>query len=593
MMHLAFLALAPASHGGDDHPPSQGTDGVHQVYDLGTITPVFDEQGWSLSTFAPLHTSLHELPRSNARHLYSETTPDVVVELLSAVLGEELNQPGRDISIEDNSKLLLLVPAVAQSKARAMLNALEQGFTASIEIGVDIVLIQGSAEADWPQRGILEPGEADRLLASWAAKGGQRRSHVLRIQPGRTSVIDLSRRISFLGDYDVEIAQGAATYDPVIFSADEGLQLFVRGSSAAGGTALTLFVSDAQLFGGVQTHDIELSAFVGIAAKDEKEPGQAVFLRGPEKVQSVDVLFRSIAADTYLPDGKTAVLAMRTAVGPTPIQELVVLRKLGGSIQPFYATNLPNSSNRLLIVDTEAVQPVALQVLRGEEELSSDGTYPGFPHVVVQTQGDPALTMFDWIAERFANWQRMGSWALILTDPSWDEDAAGQLERFVARSHAAVDLLELDVALRQSGGATPLRFSLPVRAGSSCGVTLGEARTAVVDYDVEVAQFSSVADPTPGLYFSGGAWILEPSRSSTGAVSLAMRGAGHVQVGQSSGLHPGTPLLGGLELAQFDRLEVDERMTVTPQQGQPARFEIGDKALAGPGPALRLDILLR
>lgn len=601
MILTICLALSPAlsAEPNDGGKSELAPDSVLVTYDLRPVLPEFDSGGWQQSlVISPEFDNFIESVSIAPGELYGKEGPDVIVDLLSQVVGEELRQAGAQFSLEGESDLVVLAPPLVQTKVGAALALLEAALSASAEIVVDVYALDSVADADFPAKNVLSSADAERLAATWLGRGATRRTSSVRLTAGRTSLVDQTRRTPFLRDFDVEIAQGAAIQDPILDEAITGLRFALRGVPAAGGIALGVFLFDGELVGGVQEHALKVRAFQGMvqgSPTDSNNPfrtlnlpfdGATTFIEGPTALQSVDVLYRSVAFDTFLPADKTLVLSSMVAFGGKKSGELVFLRLASNALKPFHAADVAETTRRLVLVNSEIVRPLRFDF----HSSGVDYAYASQPLIDATLGGESSFLVFDWMKDHFSVWRKMGPWALAVTDPAWDQGSAQDLERMVAQWKADTRLIDVDVVLRSGdAGGVVMRFGVPIRPGGSAGAVIGVTSTLLVDYDVEVAQLCAVADAMVAPMFHGLALALDASQNAAGSISLGLRGRAQLLSGPVGTFDAKSPFHGPISLATLTGLRIEERLSITRTDGKPGRASIGDGSPQG----TRLEIEVR
>ena len=582
-MIQAFLVLALAVQEPQAPAEGQKEESTLQIYDLRPLMPRFDSDGtWQQSLLVPSADPHGELPGVRLSSLHRDSTPEVIIDLITQVLGDELRYEGREVSLDGESRLLVLAPPPVQARVRSALAALEGALAAFITLRVDILTMQGDIEAAWPAQSLLAEEEVDRTIDTLLGRGASHQSYEFEAAAGRTSGIDTNRMLPLVFDYDVEIAQGAVVFDPVMLTAEEGTRILLRAAPTPGGVLISCVLIDAQALGDVRSVPATLRGQVG------REQGGYTLVEGPEVLQSVDVLFRSVALDTFIPRGRAVLFATRSELAGSPKSgQLVVLRRVGGILDSYYSSQVADSTRRLALVNTELFSPPRLSVAGGHD-LSAFAISQ--PYVVATLHSEPSLFLFDWMKYRFSVWRRLGPWAMAVTDPAWDGDSAGQLERLVGRWRTDERLVELELRLH-AGDAVPVRCSVPLRPGSSCGVVVGVTTLVLHDYDVEVAQFAAVVDPLRTAVLNGLAVGISPSIGSDGELTITLDGSAHLLAGPIQPLALSGPLLGAIDEVVVDRLTLSDRLRFGAPR-RPQSRSIGTAA-AGDRRALRLEVIAR
>ena len=141
-----------------------------------------------------------------------------------------------------------------------------------------------------------------------------------------------------------------------------------------------------------------------------------------------------------------------TEVGGAKHQQLVVLRRVGGSLRSFYSFPIPGSSRTLLAVNTELMRAPRFSIR--EEPWIRHRRSGGHPYVAATLDSEPSLFLFDWMKYRFSIWRRVGPWAVVVTDPAWDDDSARELTELLAKSRPEARVIDSGLDLQQ-GSAHP------------------------------------------------------------------------------------------------------------------------------------------
>jgi hypothetical protein len=574
MSFVLFALLLLPSPAGD----AAQADSVLVVYDLRPVLPRYDSgSGWESLVVPPFEGTEHG---GGGHDLdFEQESPDVVVDLLSQILGDELRFEGREIAL-DGTKLVVLAPAPIQARVRDTLEALEAALGASVELQVD--LYELPAGAAWPARAVMDAAEVDRGAAALFGPDPQRASYTLSLSAGRTAVLDMTRREPFLFDYDVEIAQGSVMYDPIVRDAQEGTRMLVRAVPSTEGLSLSIVALRSKIAEAPTEIPVPLVGRVSAEKEDMRE------VQGPAAMQSVAVLSHALAFDGFLPEGKALLFGSRVAVGGHEGGWLAVLRKTGGTLSSYQVRKLPNSSRSLVFVNSELVVPPAIELERG---IVNEHTLP-MPYVAARTGERASLFLFDWMKYRFSVWRRIGPWAIAVHDPAWDDGAPDELSRLLAQWKPESRSLAIQGALLRGEAAAPVRWMLPARPGTSFAVASGLTTLALHDFDVEVAQFAGVADPVRVPIFEGLTAIVATGLEADAPLALDLRATALVRSGGTS-MDLKTPMLGTLQLPAFERLELEATRRLAHGPGKATRVELGDVSQKEAGGEMRLSIEIR
>jgi hypothetical protein len=570
-------------------PQDAGEQGPTLVrYDLRPLAPHFDAGSeWKESLVSGLANPWDDRPEVHVHGLYDAPPTEVLVEIVTQVLGDELHLQGRELSLDGSDGLLVLAPPATQERIRTVLDALGAALSSSVRIQLDAYTLTQGAGPRLVEKNVLTIQEADGLGGNLMSQGAQHVEHTFDLFPGRTAVLDHSQRLSLLYDYDIEIAQGAVAFDPFVVDVDLGLRVFLRGVPTDDGTILTFLVSQNELLGEVVERAVSTKGAVGGQGRD----AGLEYIQGPSSAQTVDVLTRSVAASALLPEGQALVFSSESVRGGQRSRHVVVLRRIAKTGGAFHRTRLAGTSRTLMVVNGELLGAPRFAFTNGAHEYTGAGSYP---YVTAVLQSRPAPFLFDWLKYRFSVWRRIGPWAVIVTDPAWDDRADQELDALIASVQAPSENVDVsvDLGLMGSGDSdtrTPVRWSLPILVGTEAAAVLGRSSTVLADYDVEVAHNATLSDPVIVPTFEGLAFALAVSRGDD-ALVVDARGSGRwneqpVATFQSTG-----PFAGHVEELRSEALEFDERRRL--KGGE--RVHLGARSpRSGPGSGLFVSIEVR
>ena len=148
------------------------------------------------------------------------------------------------------------------------------------------------------------------------------------------------------------------------------------------------------------------------------------------------------------------------------------------------------------------------------------------------------------------------------------------LEAALARLSAGVRVpqgFSAEVALRR-GSSLIARSTIALRSGVASTLVAGAEDELLYDWDVEVAQSAAVADPQMRSSFEGLCARLRVDRDAGGALLLQIRGFGQVRSGEVRNLEPQVPTVGAISLGTWDRLGVEEQVTLAADGPRKAAF---------------------
>jgi hypothetical protein len=563
---------------------AEGEDNVVVAYDLRPILPTFDrESSWSQGLVSSLANRGKDVQTVSIPDLHQAEPPDTIANLVTEALGEELHYEGRGIQIERGDRMVVAAPPAVQARVRALLDALQGVFSATATVEFDwFAFPDGTLPID---RCVLSLDEAKRFVDGALARGAAHVHQTLRLAPGRTAALERARELPFLGDYDVEIAQGAFIYDPIIFRIRDGFRGLLRATTVPGGTALSVLWLQEDVLGDVRERPVVLNGIVG-----REQRGGFDLVTGPQSMQTADVMTHALAFDSFLADGKALLAFSDVEHKGATYRQVLVLRRGAGAQSTFLKVPLSTGGRMLVVLNAETFGAPQFAISSGAG-LNNDWPHP---YALAELRSETSNFLQDQLG-RLNQWWNVGPWVFALTDPAWDGPAAAELERLAGSIRPATDLIELGVELSSPSGGVAARWKVPTLGGRSVGAVAGVTGLALADFDVDVAQFAAVSDPILQPTFQGLCMAAEVSRAP---VTAASGGAGWVLRAQGVASLLGAtlptfstpgPFVGTIEQPREERLAIDEHLTV-PAASPEAVVRIGPEAGEGRGLGVTLRI---
>jgi hypothetical protein len=580
-MILATLALSSLLCGGD--PVREA--GELRTYDLQTLLvpyrPEFQMQ------VLPLRGS----PGGMDEREHFDA--GLVIELVRSLCAPEFEYEGRSLQ-EQEGALYVTAPAPVQEKVTRILAFLGAALAARTELAIDEVLLPDALPKD--PAPILGLDEAQKLLAG----GGVRRSWRVALRPGWTGAALSQRPISFVSDWNCEIAQGAAIHDPVVDLVPAGDVIACSGAPAPGGLWLALLARSGES-NGAKDHPLEVYASVASETTPVPNPqpnspsarsSGRVLQAGPRVWQSVPVALHALALNTFLPDGKVLCLSATIGAGEQHGTRLLLLRRTsapGAPVQGLALDPKGSGGRDLVLIDAGWLRPPfctsegdlrggGALPMRGDDEagalqFSLHGADTGRAHELLPDLS--GCEVFDTAA-----------WLVIARSQRAAEGSGPDAAATRLGSGAQVpQSFSAELALRR-GPNVIARSTLALRSGVPSTVVAGAEDELLCDWDVEVAQSASVADPIIRATFEGLCARLRVERDAAGGLVLDIRGFGQARSGDLRNFDPQVPTVGPMSQGIWDRLGIEERLTL-PADG-PKKVAFGDTG----GTGLALEVTL-
>ena len=487
----------------------------------------------------------------------------LVIELVRSLCAPEFEYEGRQLQ-EQGGVLCVSAPAAVQERVAKVLAFLGTALGARTELAVDeLILPEPLARDPAP---ILTPEEAQKLLGG----SGVRRSWKIAVRPGWAGSALSQRAISFVSDWNVEIAQGSAIHDPIVDVVPAGDAIACSCAPAPGGLWLALLARSGES-AGAKDHPLEVYASVATETTPVQNPqpnsptarsGGRTLQAGPRVWQSVPIALHSLALNSFLPDGKVLCLAGTLGVGEPRGSRLLFVRRVNAPAAPVQGLALdPKGSGGrdLVLIDTGWLRP---PYCASEGDLRGGGALPlrdedENEHLRFQLHGADSGRARELLGELSGcNVFDSQAWLLIARIPRSGEGAV--IDPAVARLGSGAPLpqsFSVELSLRR-GPNVVARSTIALRSGVASTVVAGAEDELLYDWDVEVAQSASVADPVIKPSFEGLCARVRVERDATGALVLDIRGFGQARSGELRNLDPQVPTVGPMSLASWDRLGI-------------------------------------
>jgi hypothetical protein len=589
---LALLAVHTAQSapsGGNDAKAAEPS--VVRAYDLESVLPGSPWQG-PTETLLPY---LGPTKEESTEGWDPRFGTDSLVDLLHSLCSEEFDYEGREIRTDDHGRLVVKAPPSLQGKTERYLAFLDTVFSATTELVIDSVeTAEGSPDSNVPA--MMPIAEADKLIAR-AGKGGVR-TWRLQIHPGRTASLELSRVARMVTGYNVEIAQAAGIADPIVNDISVGTRVLARAAPAAGGMWLALILRRGEPLSDVKDRDMQIAN--AITTQD-----RIVYPDISRVCQSVDVLNRSLALSTYLPEGKAIAIQSVATVGGKRHAETLILRRGTGALPIFQRASLDPKSNtrdgEVLCVNAQSAAPPRIEVWA--PELSGGDIPSDWPRFVLQNSEarlnvgfapDSLDLLRDVLAsnDNQLNVHAVGSALFLSHDKSATPPPGGDVSlELLSRLTPPARVAQVVVRLRRAGaGAELARCSLPLRSGEPATLVLGAEDIEVADFDVEVAQAATISQSVMCVGFDGLVLWLKPAFTPSGDLALEVMARAHFRSGDIRQLDLRVPSLGKVDQSTYDQLFAREKLVFRKAEGAARTLVIGDSGAAATKGSLTLEI---
>jgi hypothetical protein len=513
---LCVFPVGALVQGRYDHMPSRvGPVASHAVSDA--AHPLFGAEGEE-----PF------LPVGNA---------DELVETVRRHLGTEPDEAGYDVDLRPTRGTHLLARARPEARARigALLKGLEDRCLRSL--AVDVVALR------LPKDAPAAPEAAQ--LAAWVAGAEAGPGLTLACLPGQRVTGFVGRQQTYVADYDVEVASKATITDPIVGVLPTGLSVACRATPSDAATGVRVDM-DAQLAllrslepldaGAGRRLESPLVERLSARITADLEPGVWTLVDGAGSRSS----------------GRSWAFAVRARVGARAVGAASSGREL-----PTLVTARGGTPTERTIDVARLTRPVLPSIPVALDLIPSDYTPPEPPELPepLGPLSDEALLGLLREGVAPAAWNAVGAWLELgygtLRMRAAPEAVEGA-ERMLGALEAAfrwsletdVEVLDAPAELeltpgtllepRQSaalaaavgsGAAARLdRVRVTSYAGARSHAVVGDERTIVADYDVEIAEQAEITRPVVLPLRTGVVVDLAPGLASTGdAATFSVR----------------------------------------------------------------------
>jgi hypothetical protein len=499
--------------------------------------------------------------------------PSMVADAIMNLMGSEFEYENRGLHVIEDSRLVVAAPPEVQDKVQRALGAFQAAFSAGIEVLVDVVSLKPDADASrLAPSAVISTAEAERLLADLKGVTDRASSHRVRLQPGRSSVMDITRQISFLRDYDVEIAKSASIADPIVDTARVGTQLLLRGVPAADGVALSLFLRRADL---LELRKREFPISAGIVS----ERGGLAFEECARDVQSPDIQFRSFVLNTFLHDGHALVASTSLEGQRARSQEIVVIRLAGERPSPVQTLRMETTGSNgvrvreMTLVDGALLAPPTISM----SPLSRMTPTLAFGPFNAQEEGsflnaavkESRLDMASEMLQQVFPEQSFAAVRPLLVNVRDAGEDAPNLSIKPAVLELAPKQVARSITLVLKRGARVARICVPVRLGDVSGGLVGVEQNLISDYDVDVAEMAMIPNPICQTIVDGVGFWMRPTLAPSGDLSLELKVKANLRADDGRETEIRSPFYSKIDLPAFDTFWIDEQL----------RFEAGTKEI--------------
>ena len=355
--------------------------------------------------------------------------------------------------------------------------------------------------------GVIPTGDALKAIQAATNSGAEVRRWVLSMGPGSTGHLSDLEQISFVADYDVEIASSAWIHDPEVCEPQLGLSLAARSAAVSGGYNLRLLFERSEAIGGVIGSELTFGGLVG------REGGPVEELLSRAVLENLEVATRGVAVDVFLGADQALDLRLDWDLAGTQVSERYIVRALEGTSGAVHRLAL--GGRELVLVETPGAVP-------GRFEFHVDGSpldpslhhpSPRWAGFTGEESGGLYEDLVGFAARQDVNTVGPWTWIVHETGGGPDEAAYERTLRALDARPAAPRTVRFQVG---RGGQAFVSGSMPARVGAPAAAWVARGTLMIADNDVEVASSSSVIDTKVRPRLEGAFLTCELSERSAG-----------------------------------------------------------------------------
>jgi hypothetical protein len=415
---------------------------------------------------------------------------DGLVELIvESVAPASWDEEGAEIELV-GGRLVVSARRDVQRAIEALLADLWSAAMRRVRVDVHFVRLSAEAQKGLKREGVLAPLLAGRLTSAQVgtvhAAAGPGVSGATVSRPARRATIRHLDSVSYVRDFDVEIAQGSIVGDPMVGFVRQGLLVDVRPHLLTDGSVfLEALGQSASALGALRRVDLEADALGALDlpacrvsrffAAGRVAPGETMAILRREASGALAV--------TFLTPRVTPRGAQRSALSLFPVSALTWYRFGYEVTDRTDETDKPPERFPPRLVLHGGMAPYVdwdglLELVRAR--------------ALSEAREDDPLV-----------WP-LGTRICTLADPALVGEVRGQI---AALEDLATRTWRVHVKLTETGDETRPReiaaFHLDAAAGRRVCYSAGVERAYVADWDVEVAQESRIGDPEVGRAYGG------------------------------------------------------------------------------------------
>jgi hypothetical protein len=509
--------------------------------------------------------------------------PDMIVDVLHAAIEDELEYEGRHYGVTEQQEFCLYAPESVHQRVRQVLGVFASASRVDANLQVDVFTVPAGTNS--LPAGILSLKDAKKCLEIFGDQLTE--SYTVPMHVDLPSILNAAKRQECLLDYDVEVAHDSMCFDPRMVTMLSGTRLRVAATPSAEGCDLALIYWNGEPAREVESHSFDTRGVT------HSEQGRDNY-RGPDVIQSISTQQRTLALNTAIPRDRAVVLSLGMNVSGGQSEQRVMLR-MTGDLQPMLRSTDLGSGQKIHLLRKKFASPALVKIEGGAHGLSGS---VGRIQDKLQEYNMEFMAQFDNEGSDFGidlvqsalddtEFNVTNEWMLCLERESNGDSVKETLTTMVGAIARPSELMQASLELQRPGGETLLTYAMPLRIGAESAVVLGVESSGVRDYDVEIAQGSSVSDPIGVINLDGAVCLLHPTRTTDGRTQLRVQLTAQV-VDETQHVMSEDSSFGRIDQASYSHLVFDQ---IVPFDGSGTRtVQLGNSSGAGDGLSLKVTI---
>jgi hypothetical protein len=546
---------------GDPVTGGDGTELIGRVYDLSHLR---------MKDTDSEHDGVILFPTSRVnRRIDSgewQSLTESFLSVVQTVLWEEIEYDGRSLDSSGEDHMYMKAPESTHTDLKELLGFYERLCTAETQMQFYWVHLPKGTESP---SGLVPISQAMEWI------GNRPKESVsmdrLSVPAYRAAMLRQMRTTPVLFEADVEIAQGVAAVDDVMRDVGSGRWAMVHAVPGLGGVQLSLTWANVDR-PDLTEADLELSALVGAEGK----PASPVRLFGV--IQLIYQAAMMSSSHVFVPEGMASISKVSDKHGRTTL-----LIAIPGQAAPVEQSFQLTSARKDRGVAFLMRSLVPLQTRWNLEEgfgMARDGSDEWCWRNQEDTSEWMAQRALEGMASDLIEVHQVGGYMLLHATNGVSRDqlpvAHMELDRAVQRLRDLVATrpsYKVTLSVMQGEGTDGnevVELQQVVSEGSTTSWFTGAERSFIQGFDVEVAQYAAIHDPSVRVQMEGSMIEMSLSRDSAGALTVRMDARMNLPQGEVP-MNFASPLFGSHKRMAYQQARFDGLQTLK-QNGQAGAY---------------------